>query len=107
MNRTDVYKRDNLIVDIISKHIGHENGIHGSEIHKILSENGYSIKRNIIRNVIERIRRERHLPIWYKKGCGYFWLGKAEEVKEAISMLQGTVCTLQRTIDLLQRFVID
>lgn len=105
--RLNIYKRDNLIVDILKNHMGSENGIEGAEICKILSDNGFSIKKTHIRNEIERIRKERHLPIWYKKGCGFFWFGRAEEVKEAIAKLNSTINTLQDTIELLQRFIFE
>ena len=107
MKPLDRYKRDNIIVEIIRNHTGLENAITGEELSKILSNKGFEIEKTTLRNHIERIRRERCLPIWYKKNCGYFCIGKSEEAKEAISMLRGTVSTLQDTIKLLQRFIVE
>lgn len=107
MNKIDIQNRDNLIIDIIKSRIGYENGIEAKEICNILFHYGYSVKASYLRNIIEKLRKEKRLPIWYKKGYGYFCFASAYEIYNAIMMVQGTIFTLKDTVSLLQDIFVD
>ncbi len=104
MKQMEVFKRDNLIVDIIRSHIGEENAIGGKELSKILEENGYST-RTEIHTIVSKIIKERYLPICSLSGKGYYFPKNKQDIESAISHLQSRVDEIQSRIDFLKQFL--
>ena len=104
MRSKQTFERDNLIVQILKNHVGKDNAIKSKEISEILFKNGYELKHTGLRNYIEKIRKERRLPIWHNDKLGFYWFSTQQEVKEAILKVNSIIDTLQKTVELLKFF---
>ena len=68
MKRFEQIKRDNLLVDFILEHKGRENAVSRYEIAQFLTEQGYPYKAEAVHGLLERIIKQRRLPICSVKG---------------------------------------
>jgi hypothetical protein len=107
MTREQTTKRDDLLIRFISKHQGNENGVSAQEIMEHMSENGFPITYNHLRNLVTKLKLERTLPICYKRGHGYFCAKTRKDIETTICDLESMVRSLQEHIEHLRRFIID
>lgn len=63
MKRTETVKRDNLLVEYLLEHKGRENAVSRHDIAEYLTANDYEQKASTVHMLIERLIKERHLPI--------------------------------------------
>ena len=70
MKRTETVKRDNLVVEFLIDNKGRENALSKYIIADYLTENGYPQRADTVHGIIERLIRERHLPICSINGKG-------------------------------------
>lgn len=103
------FKIDNAVVDFLFEHKGKENAVTGKDILAVirsvsttdcLYEGGASA-------FVRKLMLERRLPICHNRGRngGYYWAKTKEEILESISDLQGTISSIQETIEHLQSFI--
>lgn len=103
----DTFKLDNLLLDFMRERKGEENCVSSREIHKFLSEKGYSCKWECVNSMITRIMYERNAPICSLNRKGYFWAKNRTEIENTISSLESRRSALQEHIDHLRNFIID
>lgn len=103
----NVFKRDTLLLEFMKKHKGEENRVTSHEIQRFLSDNGYSIKRNNVGALVNKIMYERHAPICFSNVKGYYWATKREEIEKTIADMQSRIAALTEHIDHLRGFIID
>lgn len=102
----DVFKRDTLLFNWLREHKGEENRVTSHEIKKFLSDNGYSIKRNNVGSLVNKIMIERNAPICFSNVKGYYWATTREELEKTIADLESRRNALQEHIDHLKGFMI-
>lgn len=107
MTQKEIFKRDNLVVDLLFKHMGEENALPHTDIEKHLENHGYKIGHDRLRNILSRIRQERKLPIVYSRGKGYFWAKRKSEIEQTLNDLKSMQQSLQDQIDVLSKFVME
>ena len=105
MTQKQVFKRDNVLVDIIREHIGSENAISTEQLSKILNEKGYSTKSSSIHIIVARLIKERYLPICSINSKGYYFPKNKKDIEIAISHLQSRADELQSRVDFLKQFL--
>jgi hypothetical protein len=102
----DVFKRDTLLFNWLREHKGEQNRVTSHEIQKFLEKNGYSIKRNNVGTLINKIMYERNAPIVYANTKGYYWATTREELEKTIADLESRRNSLQEHINHLKGFMI-
>ena len=102
----DVFKRDTLLFNWLREHKGEANKVTSHDVQKFLEENGYSIKRNNVGTLINKIMYERNAPICYSNSTGYYWATTREELEKTIADLESRRNSLQEHIDHLKGFMI-
>jgi hypothetical protein len=102
----NVFKRDTLLFNWLREHKGEENVVSSSEIKDFLNSNGYSSIKNNVGQIVDRIMYERHAPICFSNGKGYYWAAKREELEKTIADLEGRRNALQEHIDHLKGFML-
>ena len=107
MKHTEVVKRNDLLVDLLSKHRGVANSISAKEIMQYMGEHGYHTSNNALRRLITQVKLERTLPICYKRGYGYFWASSRADIEVTIKDLEFMVASLKEHIEHLKRFIIE
>ena len=106
LNKQDLLKRDNLIVEILKRHRGLNNVISTKQVSKELAENGYDLNVNTLPEKIKQIAFERNLPICASNTKGYYWASCRADLEHTIADLQGFYTALQEHIEHLQQFFI-
>lgn len=101
-----VFKRDTLLLNFLREHKGEENKVTSYDVQKFLGENGYSIKRNNVGSLINKIMYDRNAPICYSNTTGYYWATTREELEKTIADLESRRNALQEHIDHLKGFMI-
>lgn len=107
MKRQNTFIRDNLLVEELIQHRGRENAMSTKQIMEFLGNNGYPYKANGIGKLVNRISKERCLPICYENGKGYYWPLRRSEIQTTVRDLQGRIDALQEHIDRLRNFIIE
>ena len=107
MKHYDVFKRDTLVLEFLKKHKGEENRVTSYDIQKFLSDNGYSIKRNNVGTLVNKIMYERNAPICYSNTKGYYWAKTRSEIEKTIADMVMRQKSLQEHIDHLKNFIVD
>lgn len=102
----DTFKRDTLLFNWLREHKGEQNRVTSHEIQEFLSDNGYSIKRNNVGSLVNKIMIERHAPICFSNVKGYYWATSREELNRTIADLESRRNSLQEHIDHLKGFMI-
>lgn len=106
VNSLLVFKRDNLVVDIISRHKGKENVISGRELVRQVNEQGYDLSNVSLHCLITKIKFERHLPICSLNSNGYYWARNLEDIAECVKHLKERVISLNEHIEFLESFIV-
>lgn len=107
MKRTETVKRDNLLVEYLLEHKGRENAVSRYDIAEYLTENGYKQKARTVHGIIERLIRERHLPICSINGKGYYWAKTKAYILASIDELQSRITAMQEHIEHLKNFIME
>lgn len=107
MKHYDVFKRDTLVLEFLKKHKGEENRVTSYDIQKFLSDNGYSIKRNNVGTLVNKIMYERNAPICYSNTKGYYWAKTRSEIEKTIADMVMRQKSFQEHIDHLKNFIVD
>lgn len=102
----DTFKRDTLLFNWLREHKGEANRVTSYEIQSFLAENGYSIKRNNVGSLVNKIMFNRHAPICFSNSNGYYWATTREELEKTIADLESRRNSLQEHIDHLKGFMI-
>ena len=102
----DVFKRDTLLFNWLREHKGEANKVTSYDVKSFLEENGYSIKRNNVGTLINKLMYERNAPICYSNSTGYYWATTREELEKTIADLESRRNSLQEHIDHLKGFMI-
>lgn len=102
----DVFKRDTLLLEFMREHKGRENIVTSHEVQKFLSDHGYSINRNNVGSLINKIMYERNAPICYSNVKGYYWAQTKEEIEIAIADMEMRIASLKNHIQHLKNFII-
>lgn len=107
MKRTDILKRDNILVEYLLQAKGKENTKSRYEIAKFLTENGFNTKPKAIAPIITKIIKERCLPICSLNSKGYYWAKSKQDILLCIAHLQSRVESLQEHIKHLNNFIME
>ena len=109
MKNTEKYilKRNNVLVDFLSRHRGADNCVSSKAIAEFLAESGFPIQADAVNTTIRRVMFERVLPICSINGKGYFWAETQDEIRAAINELQGRICEINNRIELLNKFIFN
>jgi hypothetical protein len=107
MKRTETVKRDNLLVEHLLDHKGRENAVSRHDIAEYLTANNYPQKAQTVHGIIERLIRERHLPICSINGKGYFWAKTKADILASIDELQSRITAMQEHIEHLKNFIME
>lgn len=103
----EVYKRDNLIADIIFQHKGKENAIGIRELALALREKGYKVQDDHIHIIVIKIIFDKRLPICSNVHYGYYWATNKKDIQFAIDELKNKIGSLQERIELLESFIYE
>ena len=107
MKRTETVKRDNLLVEYLLEHKGRENAVSRYDIANYLEEKGYTKNAETVHGLIERIIKQRHLPICSVNGKGYYWAKTKADILGCIEEMQGRITALQEHIEHLKNFIME
>lgn len=107
MKRTETVKRDNLLVEYLLGHKGREKAVSRHDIAEYLTAIGYEQKAVTVHGIIERLIRERHLPICSINGKGYFWAKTKADILASIDELQSRITAMQEHIEHLKNFIME
>ena len=107
MKRTETVKRDNLLVEYLLEHKGRENAVSRHDIAEYLTANGYPKKPDTAHGIIERLIRERHLPICSINGKGYYLAKTKADILASIDELQSRITAMQEHIEHLKNFIME
>lgn len=103
----DVFRRDCLVLEYIRDHRGEENRVTSYDVQKFLSDNGYSVKRNNIGTLINKIMYDRNAPICFSNVKGYYWAKTRDEIEKTIEDMELRRASLKKHIDHLKQFIIE
>lgn len=106
MKRSEVIKRDNILVEFLRQHRGGENCVSSEAISKYLNDKGYATRSDCVNSIVKKVMFERTLPICHKNSKGYFWAETREEIQQSIADLQGRIDEMQSRIEHLKHFII-
>lgn len=107
MKMSECIKRDNLLVAYLLEHKGVENAVSRHEIARFIRSKGYPQSPDTVHGIIQRLLRERHLPICSLNRKGYFWAKSKSDILGCISSLNSRINALQEHIDNLKYFIIE
>ena len=107
MKRTETIKRDNLVVEFLIDNKGRENALSKYIIADYLTENGYPQRADTVHGIIERLIRERHLPICSINGKGYYWAKTKADILASIDEFQSRITAMQEHIEHLKNFIME
>ncbi len=102
----DVFRRDTIVFNYLREHKGEANKVTSYDIQALLMENGYSIKRNNVGSLVNKIMYERNAPICFSNKKGYYWATSREEIEKTIADMEKRRNSLQEHIDHLKGFMI-
>lgn len=102
----DTFRRDTLIFNWLREHKGKNNAVTSYDIQNFLGENGYSVKRNNVGSLVNKIMYDRHAPICFVNGKGYYWATTRDELQTTIADLEARRNALQEHIEHLKGFMI-
>ena len=100
------FKRDTLLFNWLREHKGEQNKVTSYDVQSFLRENGYSIQRNNVGSLINKIMYERNAPIGFSNVKGYYWGTSREELEKTIADLESRRNALQEHIEHLKGFMI-
>ena len=100
-------RRDHVLVAFLLEHKGENNAVLGKEIADYLNNCGYATKAGSIQSIINRVAKQRYLPICAHVQKGYYWAENAAELKEYISYLESRAAELQNHADRLKAFILE
>lgn len=101
-----VFKRDSILFNWLKDHKGEANKVTAEEVQRFLAEKGYSVKRNNIGTLVNKIMYERNAPICFSNTKGYYWATNRDELEKTIDDLESRRVSLQEHIDHLKGFII-
>jgi hypothetical protein len=107
MKRTETVKRDNLLVEYLLDHKGREKAVSRHDIADYLTANGYPQRADTVHGIIERLIRERHLPICSLNGKGYYWAKNKADILFCIEEMQSRIGALNEHIEHLKNFIME
>ena len=107
MKQSETVKRDNLLVAFLIDNKGRENALSKYIIADYLTANGYTQKAHTVHGIIERLIRERHLPICSANGKGYYWAKTKADILASIDELQSRIVAMQEHIEHLKNFIME
>lgn len=102
----DTFKRDSLLLNFMREHKGEANRVSSHDVQKFLADNGYSVKRNNVGSLINRIMYERNAPICFSNVKGYYWAETRAEIEKTIADMEMRRASLQEHINHLKQFII-
>jgi hypothetical protein len=103
----DIYKRDNLLVELLFKSKGSQNILSRRDIARYLTENGFKTNELTVNTLVKKVRLERHLPICHLNSKGYFWASTSKEIKDSIVDLENRIAAMNENIEFLKSFIFE
>jgi hypothetical protein len=107
MKRTETVKRDNLLVEYLLEHKGRKNAVTRYDIAEYLTDNGYPQSAGTVHGIIERLIKERQLPICSANRKGYYWAKTKADILLSIDELQSRITAMQEHIEHLKNFIME
>lgn len=107
MNKTEILKRNNFVIEILQNHEGVDNAISTQQLCQKLKEYGKPIRERYLPQIIKNLRDGRDIPIGYKRGLGYFIATSKADIDITIQDLQNQIDSLQNAINFMKKFYLE
>ena len=107
MDAMNVFKRDNLVMELIKSRRGESNAVSSHEIAAYLGSRGYKIKPRNVGTLVSKIMYERNAPICFRNTKGYYWATSRAEIERTIKDLESRRAALLTHIEHLKNFIIE
>ena len=99
------WKIDEIAYNFIRKHQGEQNKVTGAEVLAEVRSHGYDLTN--IRQVIDRIMRERHAPICSAGRGGYWWAASRADIEIAIADAEAREKAFRARAKFFRSFLFD
>lgn len=100
-----IYKIDEIVYEFIRNHRGERNKVTGAQVLAEVKSHGYDL--NNVRQVIDRVMRERHAPICSAGRGGYWWAASRADIEIAIADAEAREKAFRERAKFFRSFLFD